>query len=158
MKTDEAAKWALGVSICALTSCIVEMLISDTRLEKNVRRVLGMFMLCVVLIPLCGVINDISTELPAVEFTLETDLPDKVSEMRIDYLKRCTADLIEKKLKEHDISPLKVSVNTDIDDDLSINMITAEVTLSGKDSHKAADAALLIKNELGISCKTLIVK
>lgn len=134
------------------------MLVSDTRLEKNVRLVLGMFMLCVVLIPFGSVINDLSLELPSDKNIQETKMSDDVSKMRIDYLKQCTAELIEQKLKENGIVPIKVNVNTDIDEDLSINMITAELTLPSKDSNKASHAAAVIKKDLGIDCKTLIVK
>ena len=57
---ESVMQWAGGICISCGIVCIIEMLISDTVLEKTVRYVLGAFMLCAVIVPVGGFIRDIS--------------------------------------------------------------------------------------------------
>ena len=143
--------------ICAVIVTIVEMLISDTALEKNVRLALGAFMLCAVIVPLGGVVTDLKDGI-GVETgePYQAELTDDIELNRLGYIKGQIARLIEEKLGEKDIRPVKTEVFTDIDGDSSINIIRAELTLSHSDARRASYASRLIKEELGIDCKTII--
>ena len=143
--------------ICAVTVTIAEMLVSDTALEKNIRLFLGAFMLCAVIVPLGGVVSDLRDGTGIVTETAVPDEPgDEIEQNRLGYIRRQIAELINERLAQNGISPLKTEVLTDIDEDGSINIITAELTLDRRDARRAAFAGRLIKNELGIACRTII--
>ncbi len=153
---DSAEKWALTVSVCAVISCIVEMLSSDTRLEKNVRMTLGLFMLCAVVIPLGGVVTELSTDLEISDISYETDITDDMNSQRISYLERVIKKLVTERLGEKGIVPLNVEVAMDIGSDNSISIITAEITIDKKDAASTSEITALLREELGIESKTVI--
>lgn len=155
---EEAGKWALGVCGCGVVAVIVDMLASHTRLEKNVRFVLGTLMLCVVILPLGNVVSEVSASLSGWQEPVPEDIPETVSRSRTQYLEKVLAGLIRDTLVEKGIEPSEVRVKMDIDDGGSISMITAALSIRRSDAGRAADAAALIKEELGISCKTIIAE
>ena len=153
---ESVSHWALGVCICSVTACIVEILVSDTRLEKNIRLVLGAFMLCAVVLPLGSLVSDITAPDISGEIYSDTSLPEMISGQREEYIGSVLEELIKKKLSDKGITPAEVEVKTDIDDSMSISIITSEITLSRKDSKRAAEVSRFIKNETGIECRTII--
>ena len=157
---DGFYQWAMGVSVCAVVVCIVEMLLSDTALEKTVRFVLGSFLLSAVLLPLGSAvqtgIQDIRWEQSA-----EEALPDStilLTEQRQAYLEQAVAALIDKTLQAHHISAAKIEVHTDIDEDNCISMVTAEVMLHHTEAHRSSSVSRWVQEELGIECRTVIVQ
>lgn len=152
---EEINNWAIAVTGCAVAVCIAELLISDTALEKTIRLVLGAFMLCAVLIPLGGAVNDFSPDNLSIGQP-PSELPEELDSLRESYLKEQIASLIEKTLSSHDIKPSKISVTIDKDGNNAVTDISAEISLSGADSKKAPKAAGIIKDELGIECRTII--
>ena len=153
---EGVSHWALGVCICSVTACIVEILVSDTRLEKNVRLVLGAFMLCAVIFPLGSLFSDMTLPDVSGDICSDTSLSDNLSGQREEYINSALEELVIKKLSEKGITPKGIEVKTDIDDEMSISIITAEITLDKKDSKRAAEVSRFIKNETGIECRTII--
>lgn len=156
---DGINNWAVTVCTCAVIVTIVEMLISDTALEKTIRITLGAFMLCAVIIPLGGVAAELKDSFQYEdEHIYESVIPENISDSRLSYVNGQIEELIRTKLADNDVAPVKIQVSTDIDEDNSISMITAEITLSHNDAGRASAVSRLIKNELGISCKTIITQ
>lgn len=153
---EEAGKWAFGVCACAIAACIVEMLSSDTRLEKNVRFILGTVMLCAVILPLGNVIRGAAESVSVPDHPENAALPEKLSQSREEYLKKAIKALISDTLSGKGIRPVDVCVSMDIDDTGCIKMITAELMISRRQADRASQAAAYIKEELGIACKTII--
>lgn len=153
---EEAAKWAFGVCACGVAACIVSMLTSDTRLEKNVRFVLGTVMLCAVIFPLGNVLAEASSVIPDISYPESMSLSEGLCGSRVEYLKQSVKKLITDTLSEKDIVPLDVIVNMDIDDTGCIKLITAELMISHKAADRAGLASAYIKEKLGIQCKTII--
>ncbi len=152
-------QWAAAVSICAVVVCIVEMLLSDTALEKTVRLVLGLFLLSAVLLPIGNAVKDFGKEMEIPEYS--EAVPDStlsLEKQRKVCLERAAAELIDKKLKEKGIEPAKVEVHTDIDTEGCIECITAEVMLHRQDAHRSAAVSRQVREELGIECRTIIVE
>lgn len=149
--------WAIAVTVCAIVVCIAELLISDTALEKTIRLVLGAFMLCAVLIPLGGVINDFSADSLSIGKPSEV-LPQDINSLREKYLSEQIAALAETTLASHDIKPSKVSAIIDKDENNSITRISAEVSLKDTDAKKAPKVSSILKDELGIECRTIITR
>ncbi len=154
----EIGSWALGVSACAIAVCLVELLISDTALEKTVRTTLGVVMLCAVLLPLGGLLPELSSlvSLPE-QAPKDSGLPETLSQQREDMLNRELSELMADTLKKEGITPVKIQVQTKVDENNCLSVTKAEVTLSGGDARRSAEISRLIKKELGIDCRTLIV-
>lgn len=142
--------WALTVSICAVIACIVEMLTSDTKLEKIVRFVLGAFMLCAVLIPLGQTVSEISDINLDNTFTYNTR--QDFTEQKVKLLKNEICSLVNTTLSAENIYPQKSEVSMDIDDDMCISMVSVTVVLDRKDADKAVKTADTIKSKLGLEC------
>lgn len=152
---DELMKWATGICISSAVVCIVELFITDMALEKTVRYVLGALMLCSVIVPLGSIIGDFRADFGnVVEYSGE--LPQEISEQRIEYLESEIKKLIENKLGEENIFPVNTEVNMDIDESNCISMIRAEIVLEKKDIY-SAKRVKEIAEELGIECRVSVV-
>ena len=153
---ESVSHWALGVCICSVTACIVEILVSDTRLEKNIRLVLGAFMLCAVILPVGGFIKEISFDFGDVG-EISDEIPQDIENERIEYLKSEIEKLIVKDLKDENIFPKEVCVNMDINEDNCISIITADILLENGDVHRVQRVRNVLDN-LGIGCNISVLE
>lgn len=147
--------WATAVTVCSVIACIVEILTSNSSLEKTVRFVLGLFMLCVIITPLMNIVTqigkiDIS---PEYEYNEESD---QIKESQIKILKSRMQELVEKTLAENDIKPVVTLISINIGNEQDIESITASVTLQSADAKLVPVAEELIRNKLGIECNVSI--
>lgn len=142
--------WAGTVSICAVISCIIEMAVSDTKLEKTVKFVLGAFMLCAVVIPLGQAVQGIGNIDFEKEYVYEQSEDFNYQKEKI--LKEQIKALVENILEREGLSDYETEIDMNIDSDNSIKMITARINLSRSDSEKYFFAAEKIRSELGIEC------
>ena len=143
--------WATAVTVCSVIACIVEILTGNSSLDKTVRFVLGIFMLCVIITPLINTAAQIvNTDITAEYEYNESN--DEKKEAQIKILKSRLQKLVEKTLAENDIEPLVTLITISIADDSSIESIKAAITLQNTDAEKAADTEELIRSRLGIEC------
>lgn len=154
-KMDSVIQWATSVCICSGIVCIIEMLLSDTALEKNVRFVLGALMLCAVIVPLGNVIGDFSRDFGNVGES-STNIPETIARQRVDYLKQEIQALSKQYLEQENIYPIGIDVNMDIDDTNCISIITAEVTLNRSDREQSVNVQRIFADRLGMECKIII--
>ena len=155
---ESVYEWAVSVSVCAVVVCIAEMLISDTAMEKTVRLVLGAFLLLGVLLPLGNVVSE---GLKDIDCSLEEPVPDSLrtlTEQRKTYVEQSVAALVDKALREQGIQAAKVTVQTDIDEQNCISMITAEVMLHSADAYHSGTVSRCVRDTLGLECRTVIVE
>ena len=153
---DSVTQWAGGICISCVIVCIVEMLISDTALEKTVRYVLGAFMLCAVIVPVGGFIRDISFDFG--DFgEISDEIPEDIENERIEYLKSEIKKLIVKNLEDENIFPKEICVNMDIDEDNCISIITADILLENGDVHKSQKIRNVL-DSLGIGCNISVLE
>ena len=155
---DEAARWAVTVCVCAVVSAITELAASGTKLEKNIRLLLGLMMLSAVIIPLGTMLADIGTEGLSAEYILSGELSEKLDEQRELQIKEAVADLIAAALKNNNCEPEDIEVIMDINEDGCISIIRAKLILDAKDAKRAPELCRTVKNELGIECKTVITE
>ncbi len=148
------SSWAIGVSVCAVLSCLVELTVINTRLEKVIRFVVGAFMICAMILPLGGIKND----LLQLEFNsvLNTELPENLSAQQKELLQSEIAKLVRKTLKDGGITPSKTEIDMDINDENCISMITAKVELERADLYKARQVKEMIAQKLSIDCQTTV--
>ncbi len=147
--------WATAVTVCSVIACIVEILTSNSSLEKTVRFVLGLFMLCVIIAPIMSTVTQFGSMDFETEYKYDEDY-DGMKEAQVKILKSEIGRLVEKTLTENDIKPIVTLITVDIDENDSIESIKAAVTLENADKEKAATAEELIRNKLGIECSVSI--
>lgn len=147
---DAVYSWAAAVTICSVIACIVEMLTSNSSMEKTVRFVLGLFMLCVIIAPLTSVVQGIG----GIDFDMkyEYECNDDMQETQIKLLQNEIGQLVEKTLAQSGIKPLVTEIKMDIDDSGNIDSVKADITIQQADAEKAAKAEEIILTELGIEC------
>ncbi len=153
---DSISLWALGVCCCAVMTGIAELLISDTGMEKIVRFVLGGVMLCAVLLPLKDLVPELIPQKPAFDISAGEAAGLEMEELEKDFLAGELKELVVDTLKKSGITPKGVKINMDIDDDRRINIITAEVMLSRTDAKSSGDVSRLLRDSLGMECRTVI--
>ena len=61
-------------------------------------------------------------------------------------------ELTEKTLAEHDIYPISADIELDIDDTGCIESISADILLPAGSGAAADEAAMIVRNTLGIAC------
>ena len=153
---ESVMQWACSVCISCGIVCIIEMLISDTVLEKTVRYVLGAFMLCAVIVPVGGFIRDISFDFG--DFgEISDEIPEDIENERIEYLKSEIKKLIVRNLEDENIFPKEICVNMDIDEDNCISIITADILLENGDVHKSQKIRNVL-DSLGIGCNISVLE
>ncbi len=147
--------WATAVTVCSVIACIVEILTGNSSLEKTVRFVLGLFMLCVIIAPLINIVTQIGSMDIAPEYEYEED-DYQIKETEIKILKTRIQQLVEKTLAENDIKPVVTLITINIDEKQSIESIQAAITLQSEDAEMVSAAEELIRNKLGIECSVSI--
>ncbi len=149
----EPQSWALAVVICSVVCCVTELLITNTRLEKTVKFVLGVFMIGVMILPLNNIVSDIA----GIDIAVPENAEEfrEISEQRETMLKKELSLLVNKTLKNKGIEPLKTKIDMDIDDESGISIIKAEITLKKADSYKVQKVKNILKNDLSIDAKVI---
>ena len=149
----EPQSWALAVVICSVVCCVTELLITNTRLEKTVNSVLGVFMIGVMILPLNNIVSDIA----GIDIAVPENAEEfrEISEQRETMLKKELSLLVNKTLKNKGIEPLKTKIDMDIDDESGISIIKAEITLKKADSYKVQKVKNILKNDLSIDAKVI---
>ncbi len=150
-------QWVITVSVCAVIVSITEILLADSPLLKHARFVMGAFMLCAVLIPLGGVAAGIPEVFDHGSLQPDADTPEKLGTLREEYIKGRLESLVTETLVSGGVRPQRVRVGMDIDDTGCINMITAQVDLPAKQADRSSEVSRLIKEDLGIECRTRVV-
>lgn len=147
---NNLSSWAISISICIIICAIVEMLVSDSKLEKTVRFVLGAFMLCAVIFPIGNIFSGISD----INFDeqLTTDVEEKFNTQQTEMLKAEIVSLVNSTLAKKDIYSQKTEVNMDIDESSNISIITVTVLLEKKYIESKNNITDIIKSELGLDC------
>ncbi len=153
---EGAVQWATGVCLCSAVVCIVEMLLSDTAIEKTVRFVLGAMMLCAVIVPLGGIAADFSADMESMG-VMPQEIPESVENQRVAFLKEKLEEMVKENLEEAGIFPVEIGIDMDIDEENSISMITAEVRLEKKQRSSAGKVREIVREKLGIEVQTVLI-
>lgn len=152
-KMSGLSGWAAAISICAVICTIVELMVSDSKLEKTVRFVLGAFMLCAILMP----IGDMVAEISDIDFsqTMTESTDEKFNEQKKKLMENQISSLVSNTLAEKNIYPQKTEVSMDIDESSGISMVSVTVILKKEDAEKANTVTDTIKTQLGLECNTV---
>ncbi len=127
------------------------MVISGSPYEKVLSLILGCFMICSIIPPVCGLIRDLP-EIPGNEEYVYTHKGD-MEKVRKQLIEERISSLVAKTLKEKDICAKDIKTRLEVGEDGTIKNIYAEVTLDKSSRHRAVAAEKLIRSKLSIGCK-----
>ena len=137
-------EWAVGMCDAAIAVAVVKVLTPSGSLEKSVKTVVSVFLLCAMILPFCGEKSAsqryISTKFDEAELT-EQALTDEVSRQTAQYLKKS----IEKILEKNGISYGDVVIDMELKDE---SVSVRKITVINPDTD-AQTVQTIIRKELG---------
>lgn len=149
--------WALIICFASIACSMLEIMAPNGNMEKIMRFVFGIFMLCAVVNPLIVTLQNINLDIKTdnKDYTIEdfTDHFDtKVNEVAIDNIK----EIIISELNLIDIKPRKVDVFMDMKDKDCISIKEITVTLDKKNSNKQEEVKKVLEKKLGIKINVAV--
>ena len=137
-------EWAVGMCAAAIAGAVVKVLTPSGSLEKSVKTVVAVFLLCAMILPFCGSKTAsqryISTDFDEAELT-EQALNNEISRQTAQYLKNS----IEKILDKNGISYGDVVIDMELKDE---TVSVGKITVIYPDTD-ARTVQTIIKKELG---------
>ena len=137
-------EWAVGMCAAAIAGAVVKVLTPSGSLEKSVKTVVAVFLLCAMILPFCGSKTAsqryISTNFDETELT-EQALNNEISRQTAQYLKNS----IEKILDKNGISYGDVVIDMELKDE---TVSIGKITVINPDTD-AQTVRTIIRNELG---------
>lgn len=142
---DSIRSWALGLSCAAIIGVVVSALAPSGRLEKSMKTVIAIFVLCMMILPLCKgftVFSDIDHSLEYNSHEVE----DSISTAVVNQIETVTRQKITELLNLNGINCIDACIDIEVKDETA-EIKSAEVIISSNETEKAKE---LIKENLGI--------
>lgn len=155
---DSVTAWAAGICLCTIVCAVLDMITPNGGTEKTVRFVLGLFMVCAVVVPLADFSFDWNEITAEEQYEANTDLKEDIQNQGIQIVERELEQMIADTAEPFGAVPEKTEINTDIDNENRISIVSVTVILNGKDAEKAIQIKNAVESELGIVCDTVISK
>lgn len=153
---ETITQWAILICLAAVACVLLELFSPKGVMEKNMRFVLGLFMLCAVVFPLRNGLQ-VDLQLPSIStrvFDLdERGFEEKTNEQIIALGEMQIQELAKACLEKMNIQYKKIDVNMDTGQDNSISIVLVTVTIDIKDKDKKAMIKQTLENELGADVK-----
>ncbi len=155
----EAIKsWALIICFASVACTMLEIITPDGKMEKMMKLVFGVFMLCAIITPLITTLKniDISLKTNDYEYNIKeykNEFDTKINEVAIDKIK----DLVLNELSLINIKPRKIDVFMDMKDKDCISIKEITVTLDKQNLNKQEEVKKVIEEKLGIKTNIIVV-
>ncbi len=141
---------AVSAVFLSAAACIIDMLTSGTGMEKTVRYILGLIVICTLVMPVITNVSGIKYEFDDNDFEY---VPEKEFEdMQKNEIQKRIELLIDEKLRSEGIYTNNISVETEVNDENEITSIRADVRLSERKEETLLKAKNIINEDLGIEC------
>lgn len=150
--------WALIICFASIACTMLEIITPNGKMEKMMKLVLGVFMICAIITPLVTTFRNIDINFKTNNY--EDDLEEyknkfdtKMNEIAIDKIK----DLTLNELNLINIKPRKIDVFMDMKDKDCISIKEITVTLDKKNLNKQEEVKKVIEEKLGIKTNIIVV-
>lgn len=157
-KTEQITAWAAGLCLCALVCAILEIMIPDSSTEKVVRFVLGLFMICAVAAPLCGLSLNFEEWAVAAPYEENSTLVSEIQNQSLCLIDDALTEQVNAVAARFDTIPLDTKIHTDIDDNQCISIVSVTIVLQNDAAEKALQIQNAVKSELGLDCDTVVAE
>ena len=155
----EAIKsWALIICFASVACTMLEIITPDGKMEKMMKLVFGVCMLCAIITPLITTLKNIDISLKANDYEYnikeyKNEFDTKINEVAIDKIK----DLVLNELSLINIKPRKIDVFMDMKDKDCISIKEITVTLDKQNLNKQEEVKKVIEEKLGIKTNIIVV-
>lgn len=144
-------EWATIVSICAFIACFIDMLCPGRKMDKTIKTVLGIFMICAIFVPVYNTFCSLSTDLSSVQnIEIDRSVNENIKEDFISNASVQIENLSAEILKENGISFKKIDVFMDIDEQMSISIIRISVEIEKNMTSQKDNIKKLLEDNLDI--------
>lgn len=125
--------WAASVCVCTAVCLLAEFLSVNGPMEKLLRFVMGIFMLCCTVLPLQNLANGINEQLKSIniESNIYEDFEEDAEKYSENITKTSVISVIENKLKKIDCTPQNIEL--EIAESGKISLVKITVDKSYKD-------------------------
>lgn len=149
---DGVAQWASVICIAAVVCTLFELLSPNGKLEKIMRFVLGLFVICAIIIPLGQAVLNINLDLSGIE-QFEADdssFSEKVNEQTENIGKESVIQLTKQVLNKIGVTPKKVEISMDTKEDNSISIVLVTVYVDREYKEDKIKIKNTLEEELGL--------
>lgn len=152
---DNVAQWATVICIAAVMCMLFELLSPNGNMEKIMRFVLGLFMLCAIVIPLTQMVFNINIDLSQIDSNSinQSEVIDKVNSQSVDIGKETVISLVKQCLAEQNAEAKKIEVSMDKKEDNSISIVLVTVYLDDIYKEDIVNIKTKLQDKLGIDVK-----
>ena len=153
----QVQQWAGGLCLLILVTKVIQYILPGGVMQRSVKLVLGGFVVLGVIVPLTRLVSSNSWELPNFEQSATIDTYITQTNTRIlEQAEGNVAAVIADQLAQRGISAENIAVNMDSNEDNSIVIEKAVVTLSSEDTANAEEIRERLQNTLEIPVEVII--
>lgn len=142
--------------VAAIAITLIELLMPSGKMEKTVRFALGAFMICMVASPLLSLFNDIDFNFESSE-DVALNIDESISSDTYELAKDNIESLVTTLLSQNGISPKKVEVSMDINEDTGIDISKIIIYLDKGQEALAQEAKSLCENNFSIETEVILM-
>lgn len=149
--------WSISICLSAVAASIFELLIPKGNMEKMFRFILGVFMVCIILVPINNVVSSIKNNITIQKYQYQDgEYNSYVNEQYINSAKEVIYNKSLESLSDMGVNAKSIDVTMDIDNDNNISMVLVEITLPKSESDNKQKIENTIYDNIGIECKVYI--
>ncbi len=156
--TEQITAWAAGLCLCALICAILEIMTPNGSTEKVVRFVLGLFVICAVAAPLVNISLNFEDWAVAAPYKENSQLQAEIQNQSLRLINEALEKQIQTVTARFDTVPIKTEIDTDIDAENRISIVSVTLILKHDIAEKALQIQNAVKTELGLDCHTVIAE
>lgn len=150
--------FSISVCVVAILSSLFEFITPSGNMKKIMQFIIAMFVIFSVALPFLNLVNNFNLNMLNIsksEENMENNLDinniyTKTSQEKLN-------KLIEKTLKENEITAENIETNMDINESGSIDINKIIIYLKKEDKNKALKTEDIIKKDLGLNCEIKIL-
>ncbi len=152
-------QWTSIICIASIICIIIELMLPPGKMEKTMRMVLGIFMVCALISPIKNLkklnfnISNITTEAIKDKFEFTNKINSQLTNLAEDNVRV----LILSILKEKGISPKKVDIFMDTNEDNCISIIKSKIYVSKEEAELVNNIKSLIESKLKIETEVVLI-
>ena len=152
---SEIKGWAVVICVSAIACSLLDMIVPSGKMEKIVRFVFGVFMICAVINPFETATKgfDIDLKIPNSEIKKDYKFSESMEDIEMRAAECKIKNILEETLGEINIEPQKINISMDINEGNSISINKVEVVLGKENIDRQEEVKSIIKNKLGLNCK-----
>lgn len=144
---EQIRSWVLSLAVCAIAGAVVLSLAPGGGLEKAIKTMVSVFLICSAVVPLfsSGINIDISSAEIEDSAIYDNSIAEKISSQTEEYIQK----RIEELLSQNGISDAVINIQMKVSDD-AISVESVIVGIDKKYSSRSREIKKLIKENLGI--------